>query len=586
MVCAVASTTTGAMAATETMPGPPCISVVCEDVSEGLEGEVTAAELLMSDANFKEWDTDYTGRGWARHYVNRCFTHKVQVNSRVLQDLQALDALDEGADLPCVWDLSNCYLGRNGVAPVLGAVQLRTGLTRLDLTGCGLDTKALALVVQALSSHPSIQEVVLEDNNLYASAARLAIALLSKNSNVLRIVLPDSVPALYRQRVQRRLAASMAAYKRANPSLFAEKTDPYSTSEVILDSSPVPAAYAVLGRAAYVLRHDGWSDEEVAGAIPPLLHGAGAVVAELDGYVERLGAAVRGKTPVPVLLDELLSLRAELQAHKGNPAALSLPLAARPPEAETVSAAVAADAADAAGAFSDPVAANTLALYAHVRRSCSECARHTPGVAAKARRVASCVEELLRAEERAKRGADNLAEKIKYHTIMRGTRANKVLKRWLGRTALPPDLRGGSSNSGLIVEDFDVVYNRAFLASEYTPEEPAMREEVLSAVRTALPPCLVDFLLHVSVVELVPASVRDALRLLPPDLRRRCVGGHDCTLAVDDLPTVVPRGDFLVHVYELLGVRGPAELRVEEFHAWLRLLPESQLDAYLCDMAA
>eukprot|EP00754_Rhynchopus_humris_P005072 Rhum_TRINITY_DN1253_c0_g1::Rhum_TRINITY_DN1253_c0_g1_i1::g.3742::m.3742 len=70
-VCAGATTATDTMAATEMVPGAPCTTVVCSVVCKE-EGELTAAELLMSDANFKEWDADYTGRGWARHYVNRC----------------------------------------------------------------------------------------------------------------------------------------------------------------------------------------------------------------------------------------------------------------------------------------------------------------------------------------------------------------------------------------------------------------------------------------------------------------------------------------------------------------------------------
>jgi len=120
---------------------------------------------------------------WARHYVIRCNIHQAQTNSGVVDFFAMLDDSGDTTRL----DLSDNYLGRNGLRPLLDVISTWPACKTLSLRNTYLETRNVADIVRILGQHPGLQFLDLSHNPLYDTSGRYLLALVKKNRRIVQL---------------------------------------------------------------------------------------------------------------------------------------------------------------------------------------------------------------------------------------------------------------------------------------------------------------------------------------------------------------------------------------------------------------
>ena len=514
--------------------------------------------FVEEDVPFSAYEVQEVGRGWSRLYVNECFRCRAHVNTQALGTLVAWEGLEDEA-LPTVWDVSDTLCGRSGLRPILSVVSVWHDLQSVSFRGCSLDSGSISHMATLLKGHRSLQEIDLRDNPIYASGGRLLVELARNSPRLLRIKTPETIPSNFQSRITARLHANLMALKRRYPERYLFSSDVDSNVGVVtgvtLDKGEPPEYYEWLGLSSSVLAYDGWSGSEVCDLLPGLVKGRACFEAEMRSLAERWRFR-----PNSILAQQLADLREAVS------------------QIDTT-----------ADLFNTPKHSETLRLYGHVRRAFSSLARGGGGGGPRteepdpgtilAAQLTESVEIWLRNDFLTTRCVINLLERVKYHLIFRGARANRLLTKWLKRT------KAEVSPLGIpLRECFVTVYEKAVAASEYGAQEVEERGVLLGEMRRVFPKCVTAFLLHVTLAGLFDVDGGDgddSLRMVSQQLRAVLTGGRDGVSPAEDLPASIPRRDFLCHAYDLFGVQQSATQKVEEMHAWLRLLPIKVLEGFL-----
>ena len=94
--------------------------------------------------------------------------------------------LDDSGDTTRL-DLSDNYLGRNGLRPLLDVISTWPACKTLSLRNTYLETRNVADIVRILGQHPGLQFLDLSHNPLYDTSGRYLLALVKKNRRIVQL---------------------------------------------------------------------------------------------------------------------------------------------------------------------------------------------------------------------------------------------------------------------------------------------------------------------------------------------------------------------------------------------------------------
>eukprot|EP00760_Papus_ankaliazontas_P015213 PhM_4_TR16408/c0_g1_i1/m.87530 len=118
------------------------------------------------------------------HYLSLCQEHKCKPNSDILAVLP-----DAPATVSCfkTLDLSDNFVGKNGVLCLLPVVRAATYLTTLSLRDNYIDNETVSKLCAALESHPSLTRLDLSRNQISHAGGKEISALVTRNPRLISV---------------------------------------------------------------------------------------------------------------------------------------------------------------------------------------------------------------------------------------------------------------------------------------------------------------------------------------------------------------------------------------------------------------
>lgn len=115
------------------------------------------------------------------HYLDQCY--EANDNQRILTEV----------------DVSNNYLGRKGIIPVLDLVKNTKTVKSLDVSNNRLEHEQLAHLCYCLAKHPCITKVSVANNLLHDASIKLIVELLEMNPNITEVIIDGNrfLPSSY-----------------------------------------------------------------------------------------------------------------------------------------------------------------------------------------------------------------------------------------------------------------------------------------------------------------------------------------------------------------------------------------------------
>jgi hypothetical protein len=161
-------------------------------------------------------------------YIANCLKAKVKPNSGVVKLLSTITSDRDVLEL----NLSNNYLGDNGLAPLVPLFTRLYRLQVLKLSDIGIKNAGTQLLSVALANHPSLSVLDVSKNGISRSGGKDLLTLASTLSSLRSVDLSGtSIDAALQERIRTRVALNAASSSSTSPARLPPTPSPRPNAE-------------------------------------------------------------------------------------------------------------------------------------------------------------------------------------------------------------------------------------------------------------------------------------------------------------------------------------------------------------------